>query len=311
MPDLLATIDLLKLFGDPSRLRLLNLVGGEELTVAEMTAITGLTQSRVSTHLGRLRDAGLVRVRKSGSAAFYALDEGAMPEEPARLWRLLRETADDALLADDARRATEVVSARTAMWADSVAGRMERHYSPGRTWEAAARALVGLADLGDVLDVASGDGALAELVSARARSVTCLDISERVVEAGRSRRARHAGVRFELGDMHDLPFDAAQFDHVMLVNSLSYADTPAQVLAEAARVARDGATLVVATLAEHAHDEVAERYNHRQRGFSPRRLRRMVSEAGFSVDSCAVTSRERRVPHFEIVTLYAHRKARP
>jgi hypothetical protein len=40
---------------------------------------------------------------------------------------------------------------------------MERQYSPGRTWEATARALIGLLDLGDVLDIACGDGGVAAL----------------------------------------------------------------------------------------------------------------------------------------------------
>src|SRR3546814_4944677 len=50
-------------------------------------------------------------------------------------------------------------------WADSVAGDMERHYSPGRTWEALARSVLPLFETGDVLDIASGDGVLAELLA--------------------------------------------------------------------------------------------------------------------------------------------------
>ncbi len=52
MPDLSAATELLRLLGDPTRVRLLALLAREELTVAEITDVTQLAQSRVSTHLG-------------------------------------------------------------------------------------------------------------------------------------------------------------------------------------------------------------------------------------------------------------------
>ncbi len=307
MPDLAATTDLFKLFADPTRVRLVSVLGGEELTVAELTRVTGLVQSRVSTHLGRLREAGVLRVRRSGTSTFYALDEGAMPDDVRRLWSALGQTIDDATLRDDRRRVRDVIRARSGTWADSVAGQMERHYSPGRTWEAAAYALVGLGRFGDVLDVASGDGALAELVAPRARSVTCLDISPRVIEAGRSRLGHLQSVQLHVGDMAALPFADASFDHVMLVNALSYASDPLAVVTEGARALRPGGDLVAVTLARHEHATVAETYNQVQLGFEPDDLQRLVESVGLEVSFCQVTSRERRMPHFQVITLYARR----
>ena len=50
---------LCRLLADASRLRLLLLLDAHELTVAELTQITRLAQSRVSTHLARLQRAGI------------------------------------------------------------------------------------------------------------------------------------------------------------------------------------------------------------------------------------------------------------
>jgi ArsR family transcriptional regulator len=310
VPDLAAATDLLRLLADPTRVRLLSLLALEELSVAELTDATRLAQSRVSTHLGRLREARLLRVRPAGASTFYALDEAGMGDEARGLWALVAASVDDALLAEDRRRLREVHAGRRGTWADSVAGRMERHYSPGRTWEAAARSLVGLARLGDVLDVASGDGALAELVAPRARSVTCLDRSEHVASAGRRRYPGRAPVRFLVGDMHALPLPDAGFDEVLLVNSLSYASDPQGAVAEAVRVLRPGGTLVTTALRSHAHMSVAAGFDHVQAGFTPARLRALFEEAGCAVSFCDVTSRERRPPHFEVVTLYAARPGR-
>jgi ArsR family transcriptional regulator len=82
---------------------------------------------------------------------------------------------------------------------------MERHYSPGRTWEATARAFLGLVQLGDVLDGGSGDGTIAQLLAPRARSITCLDRSPRVLAAARARLARVSTVRYLLGELEAIP----------------------------------------------------------------------------------------------------------
>ena len=60
MATLDSSVSLLNLFGDASRVRLLTLLEAHELTVAELTKVTELSQSRVSTHLGKLREAYLM-----------------------------------------------------------------------------------------------------------------------------------------------------------------------------------------------------------------------------------------------------------
>jgi ArsR family transcriptional regulator len=312
MSSLLAldsTIGWLHLFGDPTRVRLLTLVAQEELTVAELTTITELQQPRVSTHLGKLREAGLLRDRKVGASTYYSVNEETMPPAARSLWTLLRSQIQDDVLDSDKKRLQQLVRARdkAQSWPDAVAGQMERHYSPGRTWEATARGLIGLLRLGDVLDAGSGDGAIAQLMAPRARSVTCLDRSERVMSAARQRLGREGNVRFTVGDLHDLAFADGQFDHVLLFNVLTYAHTPARVLSEAARVLRSGGDLIVVTLEAHQHEEVTAAYQHVNAGFSVPALRKMLQKAGLAVASCAVSSREKREPHFQVITAVAHK----
>src|SRR6187402_2360040 len=67
---------LLRLLGDPTRLRLLRALSAESLNVSELTAVLGVAQSGVSRHLGLLRDAGLVTEERSGVFSWYRLSEG-------------------------------------------------------------------------------------------------------------------------------------------------------------------------------------------------------------------------------------------
>src|SRR5579872_3286792 len=67
----------LRLLSDPNRLRLLLLLEREELSVAELQEILGMGQSRISTHLAQLRQAGLVEDRKQGKNSLYRLKDRA------------------------------------------------------------------------------------------------------------------------------------------------------------------------------------------------------------------------------------------
>jgi ArsR family transcriptional regulator len=300
-------VSMLQTFADATRVRLLGLLADGELTVAELTSITELSQSRVSTHLGRLKESGLLRDRRVGTSTYYALREDTMPEEARSLWRLIHDVVGDSVIEGDRKRKKALLRARAGSWPDAVAGEMERHYSPGRTWDATARGLLGIARFGDVLDVGGGDGAVTELYSSRAQSVTLLDRSERMLEAARERLAERSNVRFSLGDMHALPFSEASFDEVLMLNVLTYSDQPGLVISEAARVLRPGGRLAVVTLSEHEHEEVTAAYGHVGRGFAPRTLRALFAGSGLEVELCEVTSRERRKPYFEVLSAFAHR----
>jgi ArsR family transcriptional regulator len=317
MTTLASTTDLLQLFGEPTRVRLVALLAREELSVAEIVGITELGQSTVSTHLGRLREAGVLRDRRAGASTYYAMNDGAMPPSARKIWELVHAEAKDAVLEADRERCTAVVRAReqAAKWPDAVAGQMERHYSPGRTWEATARGLIGLMRLGDVLDVGSGDGTIAQLIAPRAKSVTLVDRSEKMIAAARARLARAKNATCIVGDAHELPLRDASFDQVLLFNVLTHAHTPARVIAEAARVLRrgkggkggkdGGGDLAVITLDAHDHADVTAAFKELHAGFAPAQVKRWLTKAGLAVDHCEVTCREKRPPHFQIVTAFA------
>jgi len=300
-----------KLLSDSTRLRLLLLVDREELSVAELAAITQLAQPRVSTHLAKLKEAGLVNDRRQGVFVYYRMAGKIADNGLAALWELLQANTSDPLVKQDIKRIEQVLHARSggASWADSVAGDMERHYSPGRTLEATLRAIVQLLDLGDVLDVASGDGVLAELLAPRSRSIKCLDISQRVVDAGKKRLSSYKNVGFERGDMHKLPVAGASFDTLLLMHALTYTNQPEKVFSEAARVLRPGGRLLAVTLQKHSHKNAVAAYNHVNLGFTEAQLRKLCSKAGLETLNIQLSAVEKRTPNFEVLTLIAGKPA--
>ncbi|HLI17238.1 MAG TPA: metalloregulator ArsR/SmtB family transcription factor [Rhodanobacteraceae bacterium] len=310
MLDLVSATALLRVLSDPTRVRLLALLRREELTVAELSSVLRLAQPRVSTHLAKLKEAGLVRDRRAGVSAYYRFNESGF-DGAADLLRTLEDGVDDAQLDADAQRLPSVLAARARDrgWADSVAGDMERHYSPGRTWETLARTLLQLLETGDVLDIASGDGVLAELLAPHAHSIVCVDSSANVVAAARKRLKAFHNVDVIEGDMHALDHifkrGNRRFDLVLMMHALTYSEHPRQAIEEAARLLKPGGRLLAATLAKHAHRAAVAPFDHKNMGFRREDLVGFARKAGLEVLHCERISREARSPHFEVLSLLA------
>src|SRR6516225_3309582 len=124
--DLAQYVDTLNLLGDESRLRLCALLRERELSVTDLVRVTGISQSRVSTHLARLREGGFVRDRRDGQYAYYALASEALPQT-ARALLDEAVSADDPTLEGDRKRLAELDAERRGNLPESFAGVMDRH----------------------------------------------------------------------------------------------------------------------------------------------------------------------------------------
>src|SRR6476659_10200093 len=296
-------IDALTLLGDENRMRLCALLRDRELCVTDLVRITGIAQSRVSTHLGRLRDAGLVRDRRKGSQSFYGLVADSLP---AAVRTCLDEIAasGDPTLEGDRDRLRELEAERRGDVPEHAVD-LERDYSPGRTWQSLSVGIAAFLRLGDVLDVGSGDGAAAAALAPYCRSLTCIDVSDRLIAAARERLGHRANVRAQVADAHALPFVDESFDSVLVFHTLTYAEHPARVLKECARVLRPGGRVVVLCLDEHRQSDVTARYGERHPGFSPRAVRGLLTRAGLQVVSAQIAARELKKPRLQVVLAIA------
>ena len=67
--------ELFKMFGDPTRLKLLAALLGQEVCVCDLSDLLGISQSAVSHQLRLLRASHLVKNRREGKSVFYSLDD--------------------------------------------------------------------------------------------------------------------------------------------------------------------------------------------------------------------------------------------
>ena len=76
MPDesvLYEAAELLKVFGDPTRIRIIFVLCRKELCVCDIASALGMTQSAISHQLRVLKQARLVSSRREGKTIYYSL----------------------------------------------------------------------------------------------------------------------------------------------------------------------------------------------------------------------------------------------
>jgi len=76
---------------------------------------------------------------------------------------------------------------------------------------------------------------------------------------------------------------------------------------ESSRVLRPGGRLLLCSLARHEHKAAVDAYGHVNLGFSDKELRKFVEKSGLEVSSLETVTREKRPPHFEVISLIANK----
>src|SRR5262245_31149743 len=158
-----ATLKLLRALADATRLRIVALLERTELSVHELQEITRLGQSRISTHLGLLQDARLLQSRREGKRTFYQVNGQADPLVRDAVQLAIRGARELAEHTQDRLNLKRLIARRTEqekVYFDKVAGRFDRSYGPGRSWQAFGQLLLRILPPLVVADLGSGEGLL-------------------------------------------------------------------------------------------------------------------------------------------------------
>jgi len=273
--------------GDPSRLRILLLVRGLDLAVGEIARVLQQSQPRVSRHLRILAEAGLVERVREGAWVFVRLGPAAAT---APVLAAIDALASGDLAAADRERLAVVRAERRAAveaWFNDHADEWEQErslHSREAGVETAIVAALGGADaaLGDLVDVGTGTGRMIELLGGQASSALGLDRSPEMLRIARNRleAAGLARARLQTGDMYALPLADGACDTILLHQVLHFADDPAAVLAEAARVLRPGGRLLVIDLMPHDREALRDERRHLRLGFADDAVLGWLAAAG-------------------------------
>lgn len=98
-------ITVFKALSDETRLKVIKLLEHGELCVCDITAALDKSQSKISFHLGVLKNAGLLKSRKEGKWMHYTLDDSDYLKRLLTL-SVIQELPEDTLKNDRERLET-------------------------------------------------------------------------------------------------------------------------------------------------------------------------------------------------------------
>ena len=287
---------LFRALADPTRLRIMRLLGSMELAVGEIAQVLGQSQPRVSRHIGILCDAELAERRREGSWIFLraASDPQGMAPVRSDIARLLArtETIDPGFAEQceaDRQKLAEIRAARELQAQEYFAehahdwDELRRLHSSDENVESALAEALGEGRLGRLLDIGTGTGRMAELFAEKADHIVALDKSLAMLRVARAKLQHISADRVEVvqGDFTSLPFSPDSFDTVLFHQVLHFANSPAAALYEAARVTSPGGRIAIVDFAAHQREELREKHAHARLGFADGHMRDLLEDAGF------------------------------
>ena len=300
------TLKALRALSDPTRLRIIALLERNELSVHEMQEITRMGQSRISTHLGLLQESELLESRREGKRTFYRITSHADPTANEFIQLAVRGARELPEHASDQANLKRILVRRTQqaqLYFNQVAGRFDRSYGPGRSWQAFGQLLLHLLPPMDVADLGAGEGLLSELLARRARKVIAVDNSIKMVEFGaaKAKKNKIKNLEFRLGELENPPIDPDSVDVALLSQALHHAAQPGEGIASAYRILRTGGQIMILDLLQHNFEQARELYGDRWLGFTESDLHNWLETAGFKKIEVSVVAREEQPPHFQTV----------
>jgi ubiquinone/menaquinone biosynthesis C-methylase UbiE len=290
----------LRVLADPNRVRLLLLLEREELSVAELQEILSTGQSRISTHLSQLKQAGLVEDRRQGKNSLYRLNNRQFID-------LLHAAASEIPEAAQDTKALQLVldkrRDKVRGYFDELAGKFGRDYVPGRSWKGLAETLLQLMPPMVIGDLGAGEGTFSQLLAQRAERVIAVDNSANMVEFGAKLAKENglANLEYRLGDLESPPIDDASLDLAFFSQSLHHALHPQKAVCAAHRLLKPTGRIVILDLKRHSFEQAREMYADTWLGFSEVELRSFLEEAGFEKVESWIVDREKQTPAFETI----------
>jgi ArsR family transcriptional regulator len=280
----------LKAVAEPTRLRLLALLGDGELNVKDLTQILGQSQPRISRHLKLLAEAGVVERVREGSWAYFRLSDTPSAGGLARNLISAVDDADPLIQRDRARAEAlkrERAEAAQAFFREHAAewDRIRSLHVAEAEVEAAMRAALGPGPFDLFVDLGTGTGRMLELFADRYRRAVGIDASQAMLGLARAKldRARLRQAQVRHGDIYHLGLDDHVADAVVMHQVLHYLSDPARAIREAARVLAPGGRLLVVDFAPHELEFLRDAFAHVRLGFATAQVEQWLLEAGLEL----------------------------
>lgn len=268
-------LPIFKALADSTRLRLLCLLLGYELSVNELVEVLEMGQSRISRHLKILTEAGLLSFRRNGLWVFYRANPSGLPGDLLKAIEPFLPQLEHAEA--DRARAAAVMSERD---------RRSRAFfnAVAEDWDELNREILGDFDLpahveqalpascSTAVDLGCGTGAVLARLLERVPHVIGVDGALGMLNLCRKRLAggqceSSQGLSLRIGELSHLPLRDHEADFASVNLVLHHLADPEAGLAEIQRILRPGGTLFLCDFMLHDNESMRVRYGDQWLGF--------------------------------------------
>ena len=291
----MSLVNLYKAVADESRLRLVHILSHGYFSVQELTSVLKLRQPTVSHHLRVLQQAGITKLQREGTWAFYTIAaDSSQKQIGAFLLSFLElihseERSLKELLEKDEKALAAVIAGRrdhSTKFFDSVAKKWNelRHEAlgPEPFLESLLRRIP---EKETLLELGRGTGTLLTKLLPRSGRSIGVDASPAMLEEARQTLSQYsANVDLRLGYLEHLPIPNAEIDTALAYMVLHHVPVPQEALADAARVLKRTGRLIVVDLNKHGNEELRQKFADLWLGFDPNQVSNWAEAAGLAAE---------------------------
>ncbi len=302
-----------KAVSDETRIRILHILSSGAFSVNEVVEILGMGQSRISRHLKILTDAGIIQNRKEGSLVYSYLPESGQSstrfsEELAQF--ILSYKEDLPYRERDQRMVASILEKRerkTNRFFDTVAENWES-VQDEQIQARAYRDWV-LQELPnnqtELVDLGCGPGLLIPYLLPKAKHITGIDASSKMIETAKKSFGNNSSVQFLNGHLENLPLSDEACDSVVASMVLHHISHPPTVLQEVFRILKPGGVFCIVDLEKHNQEYMRDSFLDLWLGFEQELLESWITNAGFSIE---ISKKVKTDSFFKILQIKATKK---
>lgn len=299
----------LKALSDETRLRIINILSFGSFNVNEITEILGMGQSRISRHLKILSDAGLLSYQREGTWVYYNLKEDTgFSSDISKLLLSYREELPEREM--DQKKSAYVLKSReekSTTYFDRVGKNWDKIQKEVLNPEIYRNQILQYLPSGQntILDLGCGPGGLIPHLLKKAKNVTGVDTSRKMLKEARLTYGNNQRIKFIEANLENLPFKNSSADTIIASMVLHHISNPPLVLQEANRILKNKGTLCLVDLKKHDKEFMRDNFSDLWLGFDPELLNDWLHQSGFEIKDLSELETH---TYFKIITIKAVKK---
>lgn len=281
-------IELFKTLSDLTRLRILNILNKEELSVQEIVDIIGAAQSGISRHLSVLKNTGFIKDRKEGTWSYYSIDKNGEIFKNQLLNELEIRFKKEKVFKNDINALSDVIEKRKELSRNFFNESAHLYDELSKKYEDEKERFLSMLNLIpeglNVIDLGCGTGKFIPFFISICANIAAVDVSEAMLEKAREKAGSYKNISFYPSDINDVPIKQGWADACFMNMVLHHYSKPSELFNKINALIKSGGKLIITDFFKHSDEKMRNNYGDLWLGFNQAAMEGWLKKSYFSVD---------------------------